>query len=505
MLKILRIILAVVSLIAITALFVDFTGTAAGVLSFLPAVQLVPALFALNLGAIAFVLVLTLLFGRLYCSIICPLGILQDIVAYARKWVTPKNKRRGGIYRYAKAQTALRLGFLGAFVLAAVLGLTGVLAMSYAGMLEPYSIFGRIASQFITPASHALATQGANVLADHSIYIYAGSPAPSAFSWVLASIAATQLLLVLALAWWRGRIYCNAVCPVGTVLGTVSKYSLFKVSIDESKCISCGKCARFCKSQCIDSKNHAIDYSRCVACMDCIDKCSVDALGFRLATSAGKAPKATDGSRRAFLATAGIVGGTLAVSATNKLTDGGFAPLKPKQSNPDGAAPVPPGAISRKHLAANCTACQLCISACPAGILKPSLSPSGFMQPEMKFAEGYCQTTCTVCSDLCPANAITPIDLAAKSMTKIGTAIVTPSICLSATGAQSCGNCAANCPTDAITMVQHKNGNLRPAVDADACIGCGKCEYICPVGSLESITSNVAAIHVVGLDVHINL
>ena len=125
------------------------------------------------------------------------------------------------------------------------------------------------------------------------------------------------------------------------------------------------------------------------------------------------------------------------------------------------------------------------------------------MQPRMIFTEGYCLPECTRCADICPAGAIRPIDTATKSVTRIGTATVNPDLCISAAYGQHCGNCARNCPTGAITMVDGDSGNQRPAVNAELCIGCGKCVYVCPVGTAGQLSSDVAAIHVIGNEVHI--
>ena len=502
MLKNTRRLLAVVSLLLMFAVFVDFTGTAARWLSFLPKLQLIPALFALNALALAVIVVLTLLLGRIYCSIICPLGIIQDIAARVRKWLSPKRKRKGGLYGYKPAHKALRYSFLGVFVLLAAAGLTGLFAASYSGLLDPYSIFGRATGQWLVPAWRQASVFVAQKAAESQYYIIDGFPAPSAFSWLLAGIAAAQIIIVIALAVWKGRIYCNAVCPVGTALGAVSRHSLMRIVIDEDKCVVCGKCARHCKSECIDFKGHNIDYSRCVVCMDCLDKCSTNALSFRMAPRKHKAAAKPDQGRRAFLAGAGVIAGAMAAHAADKVTDGGLAPIKKKESHTDVLAPVPAGAVSVKHLQSHCTACQLCISACPQAVLKPSLKPGNFMQPEMHFTEGFCDITCNRCSEVCPAGAIKPIDIPEKTSIKVGSATVDPFACISAAFGQQCGTCARNCPTGAIEMVRGENGNLRPVVGENACIGCGKCEFVCPVGTAGQTNGTRAAIYVTGLEIH---
>ena len=143
MLRTIRIILAVIAFIAITAVFVDFTGTAADRFGFLPKYQLVPALLAVNTLAIIILVALTLVFGRVYCSVLCPLGVFQDIVNRIRLAFTPKRKRKPGVFRYSTERKALRYGFLATFAILFIAGLLALLPQSFAGLLDPYSIFGR--------------------------------------------------------------------------------------------------------------------------------------------------------------------------------------------------------------------------------------------------------------------------------------------------------------------------------------------------------------------------
>jgi len=505
-LKPIRVLLAMLSITAISLVFVDFTGMSAEYFSWLPKLQLVPALLALNIVALLVLAVITLLAGRVYCSVICPLGIYQDIVNKVRHIFASKKKRQLGLFRFEQAATKLRLGFLIVFAVLLVLGLLGVIATSFAGILDPYSAFGRMASRFLVPLWHTGISAVADGAAEHDLYIISSYPASSAFNIVVLIVAIITLIVTSAMAWTGGRAYCNKVCPVGTILGFLSRFALLRVTIDTDRCNRCGACGRKCKAQCIDTKKHIVDFSRCVTCMDCIGACSQHAISFSARhkkVAAGQAH--ADTSRRAFLLGTTIVAGSLAMKAADKATDGGLAPLKSKKSV-DGAAPsVPAGAISVAHLRSHCTSCQLCISACPNEVLKPSTGFSDFMQPIMVFTEGFCRPECTACSDVCPAGAIKPIDADLKSTIKTGTAVVNPEICISAAFGQTCGNCARHCPADAINMIETENGNKRPAVDESRCIGCGSCEYHCPSGTAGQISAETAAIHVEGLKVHTNV
>lgn len=515
-LKFLRIVVAIVSLFALTWLFVDFTGAAAVRLAWLAKIQLVPALLAVNVVVILILALLTLVFGRLYCSVICPLGITQDIVIWMRRVFSSKKNRRLGLYRFTPEHKAWRYGFLGLFIVVAVLGLISLVPMSFAGILDPYSIYGRIAGQGIVPLWRGGASAVAEAQAANGNYLFAGEvPAALAnFNIAVSVVAAVTFIIVTVFAIRTGRGYCNTVCPVGTILGFLSRFSLLRPLIDESKCNRCGSCGRKCKAKCIDTKNHVIDLSRCVVCLDCINNCTQGAIsyGFRrktvkkaVAAESGvttvKAEK-TDNSRRAFLVGTAIVAGAAAASAADKVTDGGLAPIKAKKRHKDAAPAVPAGAISLRHFRSHCTACQLCISECPNNVLRPGTSLDGFMQPVMVFTDGFCRTDCNRCSQVCPTGALRPISVEEKTAWKIGTAVVDPEICISAAYGQACGNCVRHCPAESISMVKGENGHMRPVVNESICIGCGNCEYHCPAGRSGQLSSNKAAIYVNGIEVH---
>ena len=254
--------------VAVTALFLDFTGTIHAWLGWTAKVQFLPALLAVNAGVVALLVLLTLLAGRVYCSVICPLGVMQDIVS----WISGRRKKKKYRFSYSPEVKWLRYGVLGLFVIALIAGVG-----SFVALLAPYSSYGRIATNLFAPVYR----WGNNLLA------YFAERADSyAFYetevWLKSLptflIAAVTFVVLITLAWRNGRTYCNTICPVGTVLGFFSRFSLFRPVIDAEKCKNCSLCSRGCKAACIDYKNHRIDYSRCVACMDCIDTCKHDAL-----------------------------------------------------------------------------------------------------------------------------------------------------------------------------------------------------------------------------------
>ena len=278
-LRIIRIVLATFFLLAVTACFLDFTGTSAKWFGWTVKIQLMPAALALSLAAAA-ILGVTLLFGRIYCSVVCPLGILQDIVFFFRRMVgrlVPS--RRGitgttGVSPVAGSVTMLRN--VVRYAIAIVFFAGGFLGLHFT-WLEPYAIYGRMATGLAAP----LVRLGNNHLAAwaerHGSYAFhvVEVVAPPL---CLVILSAALLVLILALAVWRGRFWCNTVCPVGTVLGCLSKVSLLKPKIDLAKCVKCGMCERACKAQSIDIASGMIDRTTCVACFDCGAVCKKGAL-----------------------------------------------------------------------------------------------------------------------------------------------------------------------------------------------------------------------------------
>ena len=336
----------------------------------------------------------------------------------------------------------------------------------------------------------------------------------SAYGRMVQSIAATAsgsvtlpllltglltLIIICVSAWIWGREYCNTICPVGTILSFFSRFSMFRLQIDENKCINCGKCGRGCKAGCIDTKNHKIDYSRCVDCFDCIETCQEGAIQFKTVCNrkdcAFKADEPVDEGRRAFLVTGAVVAASAAAHAQDHM-HGGFAEVIAKKSPERSERLVPFGAGSVKNFYDHCTACQLCVSACKNGVLRPSSDLEHFLQPVMSYENGYCRPECTTCSQVCPAGAIKPVSVEQKQTIRIGVAKVNLDLCLPATGKDSCGNCAYHCPSGAIRMVRQQGSrNQIPTVVEDRCIGCGACENLCPSRPISAITVNGLSIH----------
>lgn len=501
MLRKIRITLALIFFAGITLLFLDFTGTVHAWLGWMAKIQFLPAVLALNVWVILLLAVLTLIFGRIYCSVICPLGVMQDIVS----WISGKRKKKKYRFTYSAEKKWLRYGMLGVFVIAIIAGIG-----SFVALLAPYSSYGRIASNLFAP----IYQWGNNLLA-----YFAERAESYAFYetevWIKSLptfiIAVVTFIVLVILAWRNGRTYCNTICPVGTILGFLSRFSLLHITIDENKCNACGLCSRKCKAACINGKEHMVDYTRCVACMDCIDTCKHGAIQYRLRTknttvppysdetNKGVSTEQIDAARRTFLTVTTLVAGTAALKAQEKKVDGGLAVILDKKVPKRNTPIVPPGAKGLRNMENHCTACQLCVSVCPNNVLRPSKNLMILMQPESSYERGYCRPECTKCSDVCPAGAILKITPEDKSATQIGHAVWVKENCIPLTDGVDCGNCARHCPTGAIQMIPSDPNNPDapkiPMVDTERCIGCGACENLCPARPFS-------AIYVEGHEVH---
>ncbi len=492
-----RLILATIFFVAATALFLDFTGSIHSLLGIVARVQFIPAILALNVGVILMLILLTLIFGRLYCSVICPLGVTQDVIS---RLASAFNKKRK--YSYSKPQTILRWSVLALFVAAMVAGVGSVVAL-----LEPYSAFGRIVSNIFAP----IYKLGNNALAYFAERMdsYAFYSTEIVVMGVGTLVVAILTLGVVGyLAWRGGRTYCNTICPVGTILGFLSRFSLLKIYIDKDLCKKCQKCVHDCKSGCITPDGHDVDYSRCVACYNCIESCNFGAVSYKFSFCKGKEQKTVEkkevnNSRRTMLTLTTAAVATSILDAKAKSADGGLAVIIDKKVPCRELRLVPPGAESLRNFASHCTGCQLCVSVCPNQVLRPSTGLTNFMQPELSYERGYCRPECTKCSEVCPAGAIKPIDRAEKSSIQIGHAVVIEKNCVVLTDGVDCGNCAAHCPTGAISMIKAKDrekygDRLIPVVDTERCIGCGACEHLCPARPFS-------AIYVEGHSMHKNI
>ncbi len=483
--RIIRIIAAAAVFILFLMVLISGTMIFAPLRNVLVSLQLFPAFINSVLSGTAVlilswggILLLTLLFGRFYCSVLCPLGILQDIFIFLSR--RPGKKA----FRYGKEKVWIRFPVFLAALTAAFFG-----SFILIDLLEPYSFFGRIIHDIGRPLT-ALGSLGINrILRKFEIFT---SPWIHPLNVPLLFLTAGMLTAVGIASVKRGRWFCNTLCPTGTVLSIPSRFSHFRIRLKEDSCIQCGKCEGVCRAGCIDSETKRVDNGNCVACFDCLGICPTGALGYsgNIIPAPKKDPPSPDGiSRRDFLRRMGR--GSAAGAALSSFPVSFL--LKKRTAAWDGTpvAPAsPPGSGGIVRFTGRCTACHLCVSRCPTQVLQPSLSEyglEGMFQPVMDYSNGFCDYQCNICSQVCPTGAIKPVTLGKKREIQIGEVRFIRDRCVVFSEETACGACAEMCPTHAVHMIPYRGHLTQPETDVTLCIGCGNCEYACPVEGKKAI------------------
>lgn len=478
-LRLIRIGISILFLVALSALFLDVHRSLLVVAHQLVLTQLIPSIFKVlftglisSVLAVSLILLLTLLFGRIYCSSLCPLGTLMDLINRARNWF--KKKKR---FRYLKPMNWLRYSILSLTAVALFFGI-----VSLATFLDPYSNFGRIITNLARPVFQLMNNQVSYIFEATGSFLL---PPVKIHGYQIFSVlfSLSFLILVFSMTIYGGRLFCNMICPAGSLLSLISRYSIFRINISKEGCTRCGKCIQVCKSTCIDAKLKYIDASRCVMCFNCFESCKVKAIGIRKSAIRFKhvnTPHSANGeSRRKVLSLM-----VLSVPIVKALKADSTRIL------PSGMVPIhkmypvsPPGSVNIEQFNNRCTACHLCVTACPTDVIKPAFMEyglSGMMQPRMAYEVYYCTYECIRCSEVCPTGAILPITLEEKKAIQIGKVNFVEQNCIVITKKKDCGACSEHCPTKAVKMVKQANKLFLPVIEQKICVGCGACEHACP-------------------------
>lgn len=355
---------------------------------------------------------ITAIFGRVYCSTICPLGLFQELclLIFHRKQL-PLQKNQ--VFKY----------FMAAIFLGTLLSGTSYVARA----IDPYTIFG------------------------------------SAISGITISLIILGIIALLTGI--RGRWFCTNICPIGAILGIISKHAYHKISIDTKSCVACGLCARKCPAGCIDFKNKTVNNETCIKCFKCLTLCHKQGLNYGHKTV--KTPSATfNPQRRKFLISAALVATITAAYKTGLDISHNIA-QKAK------TILLPPGAGNAERFVNKCLNCNLCIENCPMKILKKA--NKDFPAVHIEYNKSFCDYNCNKCSQICPSGAISRLNLTEKQKIQIGVAVINSDACV------RCGLCVRQCPRSAITKPQGEFPQVNPSI----CIGCGACQAACPVSAIS--------------------
>ena len=497
--KRLRVIIAIAFAAVYAILFLDIrhdippeTARVLGSLQFIPVVMKALLSGGGALVGVGALLLLTLSYGRIYCSTFCPLGTLQDVVIrLARKM----NKRKR--FQYSPPPYRFHYAALGVAILL-VLSDSAVLL----NLFEPYSNFGRMVNVFAAPFVMAANNGLAAVLDKSGIPFLVPTPLRV---FAFGALGGSFLFLagLLYLSYTRGRFFCNTLCPAGAALGMLSRFSWFRPVFNNEACNDCGACELVCKSQCVDVAKRTIDDAACVGCFNCMISCPRGGLEYRPRYS-GQKPAHSDvalnlpthnQSRRNVLT--GAMGAAVMIGKS-------FGPeslelLKMSGYDESRRHPVtPPGSLALSHYTTLCTACHMCVTACPSQVLTPAFleyGAAGIFQPKMNYDSGYCGYECTACGTVCPTGAILPLNVATKKLTQVGRTMFIRADCVVVSKNKDCGACSEHCPTKAVNMVPYSGTLKIPEVNDDVCIGCGACEHACPTTPRKAIYVRALAHH----------
>lgn len=448
------------------------------------------------LGWGVLILAITLLFGRVFCNWICPYGTLHQFVGWLFNIGNAKSRIDENRYRNIYF---LKYGILAIFLIMASMGALQI------GLLDPICLMYRTFATVVAPATDMAIDQAS--LAAHGMELDTvwldnlkfGPGVPRRvfvgsfwIGLVIAGLVGMNIVIP--------RFFCRVLCPLGALLGVVSRFALFRINRDVHKCTDCNLCLTRCEGAA--DPMGKVRLSECFSCMNCIDDCPEDALTFSMMKLDKKqVVPGPDISRRRLLF-ASILG-VLAypfIKNHGVNTDENFSAKLIR----------PPGSAEESEFLAKCIKCDQCINACPTNVLQPATYQEagieGIWTPVMNFKIGHCQLKCTMCSEVCPTGAIRKITAeeklgkgpyAKQGPIRLGTAFFDKGRCLPHAMEIPCVVCEEVCPTSPKAIqtkdeeVKDVYGNIvvlnKPFMVPDLCIGCGICETECPVKDQRAV------------------
>lgn len=440
----------------------------------------------------------TLLFGRVFCNWICPYGTLHQFVG----WLFNTNNGKGRIEqnRY-RGIYFLKYAILTVFLIMAAFGALQI------GLLDPICLMYRTFTTVVAPAADMVVDEvstGLNTagMGPAGQWLSDMKFAPGVDDRVFVGSFWIGLMIIVLVGAnvLIPRFFCRVLCPLGALLGVISRFSLFRINRDVHKCTDCNLCLTRCEGA--SDPQGAVRVSECFSCMNCIDDCPEDALSFSMVGLDRKQVVAAPDMGRRKLLFAGITGVLAYPMIKNHgvNTDHNFSPDLIR----------PPGSVEESQFLAKCIKCDQCINACPTNVLQPATFQEGGIEslwtPVLNFNISHCQLKCTMCSEVCPTGAIKKITVEEKlgkgefekqGPIRLGTAFFDTGRCLPHAMEIPCVVCEEVCPTSP-KAIQTKDeeamdvyGNIvvlnKPFMVPDLCIGCGICEAECPIKDQRAV------------------
>ena len=438
-------------------------------------------------------LVVTLFLGRIFCGFICPLGTIHHVVS----WVKPTLKGERMV-RANQKSPGQRVKY---FLLITVL-VGALMGINFAGLMDPISMLFRSVALAIIPGLGTGAREVFELMAGSNIKILN----LLAYGEVLLSPVFGYTYEVFKTAWFIGliflailflnrirpRFWCRFLCPLGALLGVFSRFTILTLVKDKEKCTGCNACTKSCQGAASPIPGEEWESAECLMCFNCFDTCPENALSFKFRWSSPLLNKKPDMGRRAVLA--GILAG-ISLPLLGRLDGHTHKVSDPRLIRP-------PGSLAEKEFLTLCQRCGLCMKVCPTNVINPTLMEAGmagFWTPHLVMTQGYCEYTCTLCGNVCPTGAIAEFSVKDKieRPIKIGSVYIERGRCLPWSGNGPCIVCEEHCPTSPKAIYFRKgivagpDGKESPVqlpyVDLKTCVGCGICEFKCPVKGLPAI------------------
>jgi len=427
--------------------------------------------------AAAALLGLTAIFGRFFCSMVCPLGATIAAADRIVRTFAFKPRIRTGYLRVAKYFV---LGFMAG---ASLLGVT------FAFLLAPIPIAERLYGLIAQPLVSWMLNEGLHLVRPLAERIGAGEIAYAgislrtfSFQWLTLVFFAVLLMSSLL----APRFWCRYLCPAGAVLA-IASLKPFRRRVVGKGCTSCGLCSRKCPMDAIGDDPRATRHSECIRCRGCTEICPAGAVSFSSGYRDGQEGKAVSLDRR-FIVLSGGSGMAAALLALTGLKGLAAAGREVKQ----GGLVRPPAAVPEKEFLARCTGCGACMKVCPTNTLQPAGPASdfaGFLSPEIRPRKGPCEPTCTACGQVCPTGALRPLSGEEKRYAKVGTAVIDRTRCIAWKDSSACLVCFEVCPYGAVDLDRVEGSLVAvPSVEKKRCNGCGFCENNCPIPGKSAVT-----------------